>query len=144
GRREGGAAAGNEEQDEIVLPGAVGQLEKPRRGVKAALVGHGVARFGELDAPERDRAAVLDNDEPAGDAIAQDFLGGGGHGAAGLAAAEDEDAPATDREVRSHERADVARPERRRGDGARPVSRRHERRWRRRSPASRRLSSGCG
>src|SRR5439155_8698268 len=100
GRRERGAAAGNEEQDEIALAGAVGQLEKPRRGLEAALVGHGVARFGELDAPERDRAAVLDDDEPAGDAIAQDFLGGGGHGAAGLAPAEDEDAPGTGRAVR--------------------------------------------
>ena len=144
--RQGRAAPGDEEQREIVLAGAAGELEQPRRGVEPPLVGHRMARLRDRGALQAHAVAILDDDEAAGDAVADALLGGGGHGAARLATAQDEDAcvAGIDPEMTAHERHHIARGESRLPDGARCLARRHEPSLRRRSPASRSMSSVFG
>src|SRR5438874_598641 len=126
--------------------GAASDLEKPRRGGQPARVGHGMPGFGDLDAPQARAVSVLHDHEAAGDVIAQDLLGGRSHGAARLAGAQEEDAGglAIEAEVSADERRHVARRQRRFPYGADGVARGHEPSLRRRSPASRSMSSVFG
>jgi hypothetical protein len=119
-RRQRGAAAGDEEQNQVVLTRASRHFEEPGRGRQPARVGHRMARFGDVDAPQGRRAAVLDDDEAVRDPITDDLFGRGRHRAAGLAGAEEKDArmAALEAKVGSDERRHVARRQRRVPDGA--------------------------
>ena len=106
-----------------------------------------MARLGDRDTPGARAVTVLDDDEAVADAVADDLFGDGRHGPARLAAAQDVDARAAGKieaKMAPDERRHIAGGERRVEDRARRVARGHERSLRRRSPASRSMSSVFG
>ncbi len=117
-----------------------------RRRGQAARVGHGMAGFREGHPPDGHAVAVLDDDEAAGDAIAESSLGGARHRPARLSAAQDEDARAAGLEAEpgADEGPHVARGERGLPDRVRVRARAHAPNVRRRSPASRSTASVFG
>jgi hypothetical protein len=113
-RRQGRPPARDEEEHEVVFAGAARQLEQARGRGDPARVRHGVAGLGELDPWNRHRATILHDDEAARDPVPHRLLGGGRHGGARLAAAEDKDTPATgiEAQVTADQRGHVAGGER--------------------------------
>ena len=105
-----------------------------------------MARLGDLDAPQVAVVAVLDDDEAPGHAVTRDFFRRGRHRPARLAGAQEEDpgVSAIEVEMASDERRHVAGRQRRFPYGAHGVARGHGRSLRRRSPASRSMSSVFG
>ncbi len=78
------APARDQDQQEVVGPGGLGERPDPVGRGLAARVGHRVPGLDQADAGRLGEIAVLDHHEAVGDALAERGLGGGGHGARGL------------------------------------------------------------
>ena len=148
GRRQRRAAPRDQHEHEIVGRGRLGQRPDLSRGCRAALVGHGMARFEQPDAPRGGKVAVLDGDHAVGDARAPGLLDGRGHGARRLAGSHHEDTPLR-RRNHGRERAQNERPhitglEGNVEDGPGDFAKRQRRSFWSRRPASMSMSSVLG
>ncbi len=146
--RERRAAAGDEDQDEVVGAGRLGEEANLPRGFRSALVGHRMARLHQPDAAGRRHVAVLDRDQSVDDPVAPDLLHSRGHGAGGLARADHQHPSLLRRhdagEGADDQGADVARGEGGVEDGARGLPEGQRRSFWSRLPASMSMSSVFG
>ena len=92
GRHEGGAAPGEQAQNQGTLVQPLEQVEHGQGAGHAGLVGDGVAALGRGEALQGQRVAVLGVDGAGADGVAEDLFRGDGHGGGGLARAQDHQA----------------------------------------------------
>ncbi len=90
GRRgeQGRSAPGNQRNDQIPLPGPLGQSQDARPGVRRRLVRHRMGGLGDLHGAGRAAMPRLHHHQPGADAVAQNLFHGLGHGRARLPRAD--------------------------------------------------------
>ena len=88
----GRAAAGEQRNHKVIILGILGELQDAFARGDACGIGARVGRFDNFDVCGGCAVAGFDDDQPSADAVAQDRFHGLGHGRAGLARADDNDA----------------------------------------------------
>src|SRR5581483_399059 len=89
-RQQRRAAAGDEKKNQIALGAPASQLGDPSCAVEPGRVGNRMAGFDDLDLLERNAVAILDDDNTAGDPLAEQIFERQRHARARLAAARDD------------------------------------------------------